>query len=294
MRKNFILLIAVLFIILLLLVVSSIITIGDKIASISILGAYLFYLIFVVFLIVFVAVPTYKTLRSPTMPNFNSEDEDMQKAHKAVRTVLRNCDLDEKERIEMEAELNALGGKDVLQKFWKGRTKKIDKIIRKNAVSVFTLSAISQKGSIDMLICIITNFTMINKLVKTTGFRPTYLQLAKIYFRVLGASFVAMTVDDLLDEIDLNGIVGGLGLGAIAIKSFADGAINAYLTIRIGYVTKEYIRLGEDFNAQEARARARKAAGMSIKPLILDLKDTVISLWNKSGNNAIPADDYPE
>jgi len=289
MKKNFIALIIGVFIILLLLIVSSILTIGDKISSISTWGAWLFYLIFVVALIVFVAVPTYKTLRSPTMPNFNSDDTDMQKAHNAVRTVLRNCDLEEQERADMESELNSLGGKDVLQKFWDARVEKIDKMIRKSAVSVFTMSAISQKGSIDMLIGIIINFSMINKLVKTTGFRPTYLQLAKIYFRVLGASFVALTVDDLLDEIDFNGIIGGLGLGAIAVKSFADGAINAYLTIRIGYVTKEYIRLGEDFNASEARARARKSAGKSIKPLISDLKDTVLSLWNKAENNQ-PAD----
>jgi len=288
MKKNFIIFIVALFTIMFLMVVSSIITIGDKISSVSKLAAYLFYLVFVAFLIVFVAIPTYKTLKSPTMPNFDSDDSDMQKAEKAVRTVLRSCDLDEKERADMEVELNTLGGKDVLQKFWNNRAGKIDKIIRQSAVSVFTMSAISQKGSIDMLICIIVNFSMINKLVKITGFRPTYLQLARIYFRVLGASFVALTIDELLKEIDLSGIVGGLGLGALAIKSFTDGAINAYLTVRIGYVTKEYIRLGEDFEASAARAKARKSAGMSIKPMIMDIKDTVISLLNKVGNNSIP------
>ena len=285
MKKYIIILIAI-FVLLFLMVISSIITIGDKVSVISPLLTYLFYIIISVLLFVVVIVPTLKMFKSPTMPDFHSADLDYYKAQKAVNSILKNCDLDEEERSNMLFELNSLGGQAVLQKFWNNRAKKIDKAIRENAISVFTLSAISQRGGIDMLICVTTNFMMINKLVKISGFRPTYVQLVKIYMNVFGASFIAMTSQELLDDIDFDfGILGVTG--AVALKSILNGALNAYLTLRIGCATKEYIRLGGNFNLEEARARARKSARLSIKPMLLDLKDTVISAISKIGSQFV-------
>ncbi len=283
MKKNIIILLSAIFFIMLLLVISSIMTIGDKIAVIGSWASYLFYIIVTTILIIFVVIPTIKMFKSPTMPDFDPENPDLNIARKTINTILKNNQLNEDERARIEFEIDSLGEYAVVRELWDKYAKKMDDIIRKNAATIFTLSAISQRGRIDLIISIVINFTMINNLVKATGFRPTYAQLIKIYWHVLGASFVAMTSDDILDEINLDfgQFIGGVGV--FAFKSITNGALNAYLTLRIGYMTKEYVRLGGNFNPKEARTKARKSAHSAIKPMIMEMKDTIISMLGKVG-----------
>lgn len=132
------------------------------------------------------------------------------------------------------------------------------KVVKSHAVLVFVSTAVSQNGRWDALAVIITNFRMLNELVRVSGYRPSLVRLARLYATV----FMAALVADRIEEIDMETVLGTKGaevLGAIpglslVLSSVADGSINALVTLRIGHIARACLT-GPGLRLQRAELR---------------------------------------
>ena len=151
------------------------------------------------------------------------------------------------------------------------------------AKTVFLVTAISQNSKVDSIAVIALNYKMIADIVLASGFRPTRPQMFRLYSRVLATSLLSYIASDALGEItsdvsdwssgfDLSETPDGadianggegrfidhvrrLKLPGIVLGSALDGAINALMTLRIGYVTRSYILQGSKALADKAMRR---------------------------------------
>lgn len=164
----------------------------------------------------------------------------------------------------------------------------INRKIKEWARTVFLVTAISQNSKFDSLAVIAINYKMIEDVVLSTGFRPSRPQMVKLYARVLATSLIsylasdalgdfssdlARTMPDLSDsaaELAESGLSGNRFLDSlkraripgIIFGSALDGAINALLTLRIGYVTRSYILKGAEALSDKESRRAIRLAAM--------------------------------
>lgn len=215
-------------------------------------------------------------------------DDEARKAHRAaLRQSLKDAGTDvalASRAINDEITYRLEGDAD---RSAEGAVLGINRKIKEWARTVFLVTAISQNSKFDSLAVIAINYKMIEDIVLSTGFRPTRPQMIKLYARVLTTSLVsylasdalgdfssdiARTMPDLSDsaaELAESGLSGNRLLDSlkraripgIIFGSALDGAINALLTLRIGYVTRSYILKGaEALSGKESRRSIRLAA----------------------------------
>lgn len=159
--------------------------------------------------------------------------------------------------------------------------------IREWARTVFLVTAISQNSKFDSLAVIAINYKMIEDIVLSSGFRPTRPQMFRLYIRVLGISLLSYLAsdaigdfskdlasslpssDDAAMDIDMVELsdrkflenIKKARIPSIIFGSALDGAINAILTLRIGYVTRAYILKGaKALNDKNTRRTVRLQA----------------------------------
>jgi len=260
-----------------LIVIGNVISIGDKIAGIHPILSYLFYGVVGIIFIWLVVFPVVRVIITPQLKGISKENisdytpsevteyiNDLKKGIKFTREEERELDLGDDRKKTIEKILN-------------NRYEEMEKAVKKAAVSNFVITAISQNGSLDFIASITINFRMINHIVNQLGKRPSYSQLIKLYISVVSASLVITAIDDIIDDIDFNELLGGLlgigasrqaagvvGLGVVVdtfISSAINGLMNAYVTLRVGYATIKYLEVGnENFDRKETRKYAIKLA----------------------------------
>lgn len=170
----------------------------------------------------------------------------------------------------------------------------INKLIDFWAERVLITTALSQNSNIDSVLVLWTNYKMVSDLVNASGFRPNARQLVKIYFNVVGTALFSYALSEGLSDIDgvqpfdfgegdstelasdigvessdpsedgssfLMGILRKFKIPGFIVSSMLDGATNALLTYRIGYITRAYITEGhEKFEGKANRRRIRRKA----------------------------------
>ena len=131
-------------------------------------------------------------------------------------------------------------------------SKDADKIIRETASSVFVGTAVMQNGRLDGLITLFTQARMVWRIASVYQQRPSPRQMLYLYTNVGATAFIAQNIDDvdfsaitapIVVSIlpSLKGAVPGLqGISTLLINSLANGAANAFLTLRVGSITKQY------------------------------------------------------
>lgn len=156
-----------------------------------------------------------------------------------------------------------------------------DKVLSSAKVSLL-MTTVSQNGSIDVLANGVIAIRMIDGLVKTAGVRPTLPQLAKLYSSVLTTSLIVASVDDVLDNLDISGMIGNAGVGAICklFQPLANGAANAYMCLRVGYATMRYLEIGGKAYEEvkpEVRKEAAKQARKDLVPVMKSEMSDIIA-----------------
>lgn len=176
--------------------------------------------------------------------------------------------------------------------------------------TVFMITAMSQNSKFDTIAVFMINCRLISDIVVASGFRPTKPQLFKLYVRVLTTALISYCTskvftdidgvapfdwsddNDLSDmnantdiDIDADGDIWGNMLEAlkrVKIPGFAiSSAINALMTLRIGYVTKAYLTEGP--KALNGIANKRRIKYQAVKesfkamPTVIANGNTVIS-----------------
>lgn len=195
--------------------------------------------------VVLIAVPIALVLRlpKPIQPP-PSEDSPGFPAHlDALRARLRahrdlgDVRLDTREEVEQAlARLN-------------GRT---DELIRGTASQVFLTTAISQNGSIDSLLVLAAQSKLIWRIAHIYYQRPTLRDMTHLYANVAATAFIAGELEDLDLAEQLQPVLAsavGSAVGAIPgfqmassmlVNSVVTGGANAFLTLRVGIIAKNY------------------------------------------------------
>jgi uncharacterized membrane protein YcjF (UPF0283 family) len=146
-----------------------------------------------------------------------------------------------------------------------------EKIIRKSALSVGLVTALSQSEALDTILVLVHELNLIKDIVFLYGYRPTDTQMAKIYKNVLRNALIAYGVSSatsglgktistsLITAIDkvsqsrnvITSTIGSVasGIAGTVVESGIQFAVNTSLTIIIGYQTKRY--LVKEYRLQE-------------------------------------------
>lgn len=147
-------------------------------------------------------------------------------------------------------------------------------IIKDAASQVFMSTAISQNGNLDALLVLSAQSKMVWQVAHVYYQRPTLREITQLYANVVSTAFVAGELDDIeigeqVAPIVTNalgsvaGVVPGLQtVTSILTNSILSGTANAFLTLRVGMITRQYCNalVTRDKNQIRKSAIAQAAA----------------------------------
>lgn len=146
------------------------------------------------------------------------------------------------------------GSKDDVESVLLTLDKKADEVIKTASSRIFVTTAISQNGKLDALIVLSAQSKLVFDVARIYYQRPTIRNLLYLYANVAVMVFFASELEDMdLSEIVqpiLAGILGsvagaipGLQVASIMlVSSVLSGSSNAFLTLRVGAIAKQYCR----------------------------------------------------
>ena len=254
-RKSFFICAAALFAIVTISLVGNIITIGDKAAEIHPWVGWGFYIVLGLFVLRFIVWPTLKFLFTPELKG-DERDRIEEMESDELKSYIKKMSLTQQERdLFATAEGDLEGVKMILKK----RDEEATKLIRKAALNVFIVTGISQNGSFDIITAFGMNLQMINRIVNLRHRRPSFTQLLELYVVIIASTLIISLTDNILDEIDTSELFGSVagGLAKALVSSSINGAMNAYMTLRIGKMTMKYLELGSK-NFKQNRSKIRR------------------------------------
>ena len=277
-RKSFFICAAALFDIVTISLVGNIITIGDKAAEIHPWVGWGFYIVLGLFVLRFIVWPTLKFLFTPEMKG-DERDRIEEMESDELKSYIKKMSLTQQERdLFATAEGDLEGVKMILKK----RDEEATKLIRKAALNVFIVTGISQNGSFDIITAFGMNLQMINRIVNLRHRRPSFTQLLELYVVIIASTLIISLTDNILDEIDTSELFGSVagGLAKTLVSSSINGAMNAYMTLRIGKMTMKYLELGsKNFkqNRSKIRREVRRSAIKEVPAIAKSGLETVTS-----------------
>ena len=254
-RKSFLICAAALFAIVIISLVGNIITIGDKAAQIHPWVGWGFYIVLGLFVLRFIVWPTLKFLFTPEMKGDERDRIDEMESEE-LKSYIKKMSLTQQER---DLFATAKGDLEGVKMILKKRDEEATKLIRKAALNVFIVTGISQNGSFDIITAFGMNLQMINRIVNLRHRRPTFTQLLELYVVIIASTLIISLTDNILDEIDTSELFGSVagGLAKTLVSSSINGAMNAYMTLRIGKMTMKYLELGSK-NFKQNRSKIRR------------------------------------
>ena len=141
-------------------------------------------------------------------------------------------------------------------------------IIKQMASTVFLTTAVSQSGRLDGLLVLAAQSRMVWRVAHLYYQRPSLREMFYLYANVATTSFVAGELDDLelhqMIQPVVAGTVGAVGgaipgfqvMTSIMVNSLLSGSANAFLTLRVGIIAKDYC----GSLVAEPRTQVRRAA----------------------------------
>lgn len=127
-----------------------------------------------------------------------------------------------------------------------------DGIVSSTAGAVFVSTAISQYGRLDAFLVLGAQSRMIWQVAHVFNQRPTLRDMLRLYANVASTVFLASELDDLDIAEQVEPVISGaLGSAAavipgvqlvagLVVNSALTGSANAFLTLRVGMITKRY------------------------------------------------------
>jgi len=148
----------------------------------------------------------------------------------------------------------------------------IDKLVYTSARDLLFMTAISQSSFMDSMMVLINNFRMIKKIIILCGFRPTFIRTCKLFINVFLTSLVA----DGMQKVQITSLLGLTVKGPIKYitDSTANGLTNAFLMLRIGMLTKQYLYAKD---AKKQRFSLKTIATVEAVKLVPSLLSSLIT-----------------
>ena len=169
-----------------------------------------------------------------------------------------------------------------------------DRRTRDVASQVFLATAISQNGSVDALVVLGAQGKLVLDIATIYYQRPTLRDLAYLYANVAATAFIAGELDDIDVAGQMQPIVTAVlgssvaaipGMSAAAglfVNSVVTGTGNAYLTLRVGIVARQYCAHRKDGDRKGIRRSAAVQALPLLGTIVRDGAASVASaIWDR-------------
>ena len=194
-------------------------------------------IIVIVPIVLFVRLPT--PLRPPTSDSGPDFDRHLRllKARLTLNQHLEGRALETRE--EVEGALVELG-------------RRADAVTKETASVIFLMTAISQNGRLDGLVVLLAQTRMVWRIAQVYYQRPSLRDVINLYANVAATAFVAAQLEDIDVEEQIEPVVesmAGAAVGAvpgmtaaatILSSSILTGSTNAFLTLRVGIIARQY------------------------------------------------------
>ena len=286
MKRNLLLIIGVFVGVLVILLMGNVITVAEKLGEIchTVYAEYAFYALIFILVLIFVIVPIIKVHTAPEFPVMGMGDEtsDIRKLRAFGKRLASSCGYIDNEEVRaghqqtLKAEVEACSNdiealkvvidKEVTLRFDGNKDMGVQGInsrMKEWAKSVFMITAVSQNNLVDSAVLMVMNYRQVEDLVLATGFRPSRAQMFRIYANILTTTLISYctseVLSDLAGETTLAGALSNMKIPGVITESAIQGAVNALLTLRVGYVTRTFLMEGPDALA------GRKRREVSIK-----------------------------
>ena len=208
------------------------------------LGQPVFWSLLAIFAVLVLApIAMYFRLPRPLTPPATSEGPQYEEYVRKLKAQLARNPLIAGTPLESEGEVAAAIAR---------LDQEADVVIRNTASAIFAGTAVMQNGRLDALVVFGSQVRMTYRIASIYYRRPSPRQLLYIYGNV-GANVL---VADNLQDVDFAGIVtpvvtaaipslkgampGLQGISTLLVNSFANGAANAFLTLRVGLIARDY------------------------------------------------------
>ncbi|UUX34973.1 DUF697 domain-containing protein [Fundicoccus culcitae] len=173
-------------------------------------------------------------------------------------------------------------------------------LIKENANAIFLSTAISQNGSLDSFMVIFSNIRMIWQLANIYGTRPSLASLIKLYAQVGSIMLMARTMEDsdlietqmepliasILGESIASAIPGMVPIANLVVSSMMEGSVNAFLTLRVGLVTQNYLSSYHRLNQQTLKRSTSMLALSYMGSIIRTNSKTVLKTVGNAAKKA--------
>jgi Domain of unknown function (DUF697) len=146
--------------------------------------------------------------------------------------------------------------------------KKADEVVTSAASAVFLSTAVLQSGRLDVLVVFAAQTRLIWQIAHVYYQRPSLRDFVQLYANVASTALIAAGIEDIDVDV-LVGTIFGSTVAAIPgmhllASSVLSGSANAFLTLRVGMITKEYCRC----TVQVEKTGLRRAATLKAARLL--------------------------
>ena len=163
--------------------------------------------------------------------------------------------------------------------------KHADDVVTSTASAVFLSTAVLQSGRLDVLVVFAAQTRLIWQVAHVYYQRPSLRDFVQLYANVASTAFIAAGIEDIDVDV-LVGTVFGSTVAAIPgmhllASSILSGSANAFLTLRVGMITKEYCRCTVQVEKKGLRraatVKAAKLLGSIVKEGTVELSKATVN-----------------
>lgn len=163
--------------------------------------------------------------------------------------------------------------------------KQADDAVASTASAVFLSTAVLQSGRLDMLVVLAAQTRLIWNVAHVYYQRPSLRDFVQLYANVASTAFIAAGVEDVDVDVLVSTVFGSTVAAIpgmhLLTSSVLTGSANAFLTLRVGMITKEYcrctVRLERSGLRRAATLQAAKLLGSIVRDGTVKLSKAVVT-----------------
>lgn len=279
----------------LLALIGSVVSLGSQLFCAHwVLGA-AFYLLVVALVAAGIVYPIVRTFSRPVFGLHKLHEGSERSRRKYLRMLsenLQRANMSGEARKSIPSGTDGVPAAEFAELYRASLSPVVDLHIKEAAKASFTTTAISQAPAFDMISVLAVNLRMVRAIVEACGYRPSAPALLGLYVRAMKATLIAGGIEemDLEEIVTLIGGNAAIAASSVVLSSAAQGAANAYLTVRVGVITKALL-FTEDGPA-DMRELRRNSYGEALSflkgcGLVEDLREAMASAAGAARDAAV-------
>ncbi|MGY4104365.1 DUF697 domain-containing protein [Ignavigranum ruoffiae] len=201
-------------------------------------------------------------------------DIDQDSTAEEVEEYYRQMRLHLEKYIQTDAETESLSDEEAVAIYLQELDQLTTPMILENANAIFLSTAISQNGVLDSFVVLFSMIRMVWQLANVYHTRPSLISLLKLYVEVASVVLMARTIEDadlieyqieplmtsIIGESIASAIPGMVPISNLIVSSLMEGAVNAFLTLRVGIISQDYLKGAHSSSRQGIRRSASMQA----------------------------------